>query len=67
MATVPKTPQKATPHEPEHHPISKEQLRRERIHAAITVLLLVAAFALVVWLASMSPAPESVDYQPWLP
>ncbi|MBN2474111.1 MAG: hypothetical protein JXB62_05865 [Pirellulales bacterium] len=67
MATVPQTPHKSTPQQPEKHVISKEQLRKDRIHAAITVVLLLAAFALVAWLASLAPAPQTYDYQPWLP
>ena len=67
MATVPRMPQKSSPRKPGHPPVGKEQLRRDRIHAVITVLLLVAAFALVALLAGLAPTAESVDYRPWLP
>lgn len=67
MATAGKIPEKSSPHKTEFQTASKEQLHRERVHATITVLLLMAAFALVVWLASLAPPPVNYDYQPWMP
>jgi len=61
MATVQKTP-RPSGQTPEHKPDNADQLRRDRIFFAIMVVAIIALFALVLWVASIGPPPEGMDY-----
>ena len=61
MATVPHTPQKGnqTSNSP---PISKEQLRRDRINLAVVLVVFAVLIGLMIWLASLGPPPADIHY-----
>lgn len=47
---------------------SKEELRRDRITAAVTLFVLALLMALVIWLASFgNSSVEGIDYWPMMP
>ena len=62
MATVQKTPQNPGPQVPQHKPRDADQLRRDRLFFAIMVAAIIALFALVLWVSSLGPPPEGMDY-----
>jgi len=44
----------------------REKTRSDRIHASIVLLAVVAVFALIVLLATLSPPPDGAEFQPWM-
>ncbi len=67
MATVPSMPGGPRTPKSGHHPeTTKDQLRKDRIHAAITVVVLIAVFAFAVWLASIVPESGNIEMQHWV-
>ncbi len=40
----------------------REQLRRDRILGVVMLLVIVAVFALMIWLGSLGTIPEGTDY-----
>jgi hypothetical protein len=61
MATVGNSPQKADFTSGEQ-PLSKEQLRKDRINLVLVVVVFAALIGLMIWLASMGPTSGNVDY-----
>jgi len=61
MATVGKSPQRADFASGEQ-PVTKEQLRRDRINLAVVVVVFAALIGLMIWLASMGPPAGNFDY-----
>jgi len=61
MATAGKPPRSTdfTSGEP---PVSKEQLRKDRINLILVVVIFGALIGLMIWLASMGPAGGQFDY-----
>ena len=54
MATV-TTPSRTTqPKRPTTKPVDRDQLRRDRIVAIVTFIIVAVVMALMIWLASMS-------------
>ncbi|HBO45147.1 MAG TPA: hypothetical protein DD670_14710 [Planctomycetaceae bacterium] len=43
-------------------PVSKEQLRKDRINLALVLVVFGGLIGLMIWLASMSPAPVEYDF-----
>ena len=73
MATVHEPPPKVrTEDEPKLEPLGepiaqdKESRRRDRFHAMLVLLAVIAVFALIILLAVFSPPPEGVEFQPWI-
>ena len=66
MSTVPQTLKTSPPTMPEKSPRGKEQLRRDRIVAAVVLLVLAVLFGLMVWLANLSGAPSGMEYDYWM-
>ncbi|MBN1589131.1 MAG: hypothetical protein JW888_06430 [Pirellulales bacterium] len=67
MATAGKAPQKTNiaSHEA---PVTKEQLRRDRINLALVVVIFGALIALMIWLATLGPPPGDFQHiYPTLP
>ena len=60
MATV--------PNHPSHVPTAgsgtedREQLRKDRVYFAIAFLVVVAIFALAVWLSGVNPSTEGTEF-----
>ena len=61
MATAGKMPQKLDVASGEP-PVTKKQLRRDRINLGLVVLVFGALIALMIWLASMGPPAGEFDY-----
>jgi len=61
MATAPNMPGGPKPGSGHHPEASKEQLHKDRVHAAITVLVLIGVFAFAVWLASIVPQTGNLE------
>ena len=67
MATELKTPAAPVKRAPEKKG-RDQQLRHDRIAAAVVITLFVALMALLIWLASLNGgAPEGIDYWPMMP
>ena len=67
MATALKTPTAPVKRAPEKKG-KDQQLRSDRITAAIVIVLFVLVMALIIWLASLNPGtPEAIDYWPMMP
>jgi len=76
MATIHEPPKRVEPsapkpeqkQEPAIDPTAaeREERRSDRIHAALVLLAVVAVFALIVLLATLSPPPEGAEFQPWM-
>lgn len=45
---------------------NREETRSDRIHASIVLLAVVAVFALIILLATLSPPPDGAEFQPWM-
>ena len=43
-------------------PVSKEQLRKDRINLALVLVVFGVLIGLMVWLASLGPPPVEYDY-----
>lgn len=43
-------------------PVSKEQLRKDRINLILVVVIFAALIGLMIWLASMGPGSGQFDY-----
>ena len=43
-------------------PVSKEQLRKDRVNLALVILVFGVLIGLMVWLASMGPPAGEFDY-----
>jgi hypothetical protein len=61
MATVGKSPQNAGSPSGEQ-PLSKEQLRKDRINLVLVVVVFAVLIGLMIWLASMGPSTGNIDY-----
>ena len=59
MATVGKTPQNSGSPSGEQ-PLSKEQLRKDRINLVLVVVVFAVLIGLMIWLASMGPSTGSI-------
>ena len=75
MATIHEPPRQVKPSVPEPKqkeptvdPVAedKERVRSDRIHATIVLLAVVAVFALIILLATLSPPPDGAEFQPWM-
>ena len=76
MATIHEPPQEVKPSVPEPEqkmepvvdPVAeeREKARSDRIHASIVLLAVIAVFALIILLATLSPPPEGAEFQPWM-
>ncbi|MEE8450663.1 MAG: hypothetical protein V3R99_02080 [Thermoguttaceae bacterium] len=76
MATIHEPPQKVRPSVPEPEqkmdpvldPVAEDRkkTRSDRIHATIVLLAVVAVFALIILLATLSPPPDGAEFQPWM-
>ena len=66
MLTVPRVSHGPKPPKREHEHSGKDQLHYDRIHALITLLVLIAMFALMFWLAAVNPTHEAIDYGEWM-
>jgi hypothetical protein len=61
MATAGNAPQKMNFSTGES-PVSKEQLRKDRINLALVLVVFAVLIGLMIWLASMGPPPGDYIY-----
>ena len=59
-------PQETTPRKPERTIQQDKQLRKDRIVAAVMLLVVAALMGLVVWLATISPPSDSSTFDDML-
>lgn len=65
MATAPQTFRGTGSPGPGRNPQDKQQLRRDRIVAAVVLVLFAVLMGLMIWLASLGGG-EAIDYEYWM-
>ncbi len=66
MSTAPKMGPAMGSNQPKGGPDAKDQLFRDRVKGVAVLVAFFLLIGLAMWLASMAPAPEGIDYDYWM-
>ena len=66
MSTVPKMAPEMGSHQPKTKSDAKDQLFRDRVKGVAVLVVFFVLIALAMWMASLSPTPEGIEYDYWM-